>query len=162
VYVDLKSLLEFLKILNKKRGKGAFFSELEIFDIFEQSGAIKSAYSNYDPNFKVMFYINTKFMIEPEAFLEKYSKELKFNENERDVRIVRCQECHSILPNNLILEKNINNYIIKPFQQKVKEHYLSVFSNTIKHQNFVDKSGIETIKDLYDKLKGLYEELVRT
>lgn len=160
MYIDLKSLLEFLKILNKKRGKGAFFSKLQIFDIFEQSGAIKSKYTSFDQNYKIMLYLNTKFMIEPRPFIEKFAKELKLTEEIKEINIVRCQECHSILPHHFVLEKDINEFIIKPFKQKVKEKYLSVFSRTVKHPNFKNKSDIRSVKDLYERFRELFDDLV--
>ena len=157
----MKSLIEFLKILNKKKGKGAFFSELQILNIFEQSGALKSKYSTFDPNYKIMIYINTKFMIEPFSFIEKYMKELKIDEEIGEITTIRCISCHSILPHFFVLEKDRTDFIIKPFKQKVKEKYLGVFSNVVKSPNFKDKYGIETIKDLYERLRILFEELVR-
>lgn len=161
VYIDLKSLLEFLKILYKKKGKGAFFSELKIFDIFETSGAVKSQYMNFDPNYKILFYVNNKYMIEPMPFLDKFAKEIKLNENLQELNIIRCKDCGIVAPEPLILEKGKNTFIFKPFQEKVKDQYLLVFSQIVKHSYFVNKSAIITIKDLYDNLKEMQENLVK-
>lgn len=156
----MKHLIEFLKIINKKKGKAGIFSNLNILDIFEQSGALKSIYSNFDPNYKITLYINTKFMIENLTFIEKYSKDLKLEDEIVDVFFIRCSNCHTVLPHFFVNEKDRNDFLIKPFKQKVKEKYLSVFSNVVKHPNFVNKAGITSMNEFYERLKTLLEELV--
>jgi hypothetical protein len=159
LYVDLKTLIDFLKILNKKRGKG-FFANLKILDLFETSGAIKPIYANFDPNYKILMYINTKFMTEGIPFIEKYAKELRLEDDVLEVNFIRCKNCHSILPHFFVNQKDRTEFLIKPFKDKVKEKYLSVFSKVVKHPNFVNKSGIGSMKELYDRLKELIELLV--
>lgn len=162
VNIDLKSLIEFFKILNKKKGKDVFFSNLQIFDIFEQSGAIKSDYSVYDPTQKITLYVNNHFLLDPLSFVEKYSKEILLKEDLKEIKIIRCSECHTILPMVFVLDKSFNSFIIKPFAQKLKEEYLFVITRLFKHKYFKNRGKIETVSDLYESLKELYEQLVNS
>jgi hypothetical protein len=99
-------------------------------------------------------------MTEGIPFIEKYAKELRLEDDVLEVNFIRCKNCHSILPHFFVNQKDRTEFLIKPFKDKVKEKYLSVFSKVVKHPNFVNKSGIGSMKELYDRLKELIELLV--
>ena len=135
---------------------------MNVLNMFETSGQIKSNYSTNDLNQKITFYVNVKYLIDPKSFVIKHSKSIKVVEKDlKDVRIGKCKKCYVIIPQPFINEEQFNENVIKTFEQKVKKRYLLYVSDMLNHQYF-EKDNLETIDQLYEALKSLYDKLSKT
>ncbi len=160
--IDLANLFRFLKLCNKKRNKiSAFYTQINVLDVFESSGALKSNYASFDPNQNITFFIDTKFILDPKKYVLKYSKALKLTAKElKEFKIGRCKKCYVTLPQQFTSPEKFDEYVIKTFEQKVKNKYLLLVDDIFNHQSF-EKENMETLNQLNEALKTLFDLLVK-
>jgi hypothetical protein len=55
------------------------FNKYRIFDLFEPETLSFKSNIEYDQTLKISLFTNTKFLLDPNHFAQKFSKEIKFN-----------------------------------------------------------------------------------
>lgn len=159
--IDLGNLVRFLKVFNKKKNKlSIFFTNLNVLDMYENNGSLKSNYATFNPNQKIIFYVDIKYLLDPKKFVLKYSKALKLTAKDlKEFKIGKCKKCYVLMPQQFIQNEKYDEYIIKNFEQKVKNKSLLYVGEIFNHQTF-EKEGLETLNQLYEALKNLFDILV--
>ncbi len=160
--IDLTNLFRFLKLCNKKRNKiSAFYTQINVLDMFESSGALKSNYATFDPNQNITFFIDTKYILDPKKYVMKYSKALKLTAKElKEFKVGRCRKCYVMMPQQFTMVERFDENVIKTFEQKVKNKYLLYVDDIFNHQSF-EKDNMETLNHLYESMKKLFDLLVK-
>ena len=159
--IDLGCLIDFLKICNKKRNKiFNFFTQMNVLNMFETSGQIKSNYTNNDLSQKITFYVNVKYLVDPKSFVTKHLKSIKVTEKDlKEIKIGKCSKCFVMMPQPFISEDYYDENIIKSFEHKVVNRAFFYLSDILNYHTF-EKDNLSTITQLYEALKNLLNKLV--